>query len=299
MDYITVPEDYDYIGVYLTDTCFLHCSYCITGHHGAMYLNRKNGSLTPEQWIAGLNQLELPPDTPITLQGGEPFLYKGIWEILEKIRHKVDIMTALPPFLTTDHFRRLKTLNWNQRQAAYPRIRVSYHRGQNNYHELIDRIADMQKVVSIGLYYMEAPVTPQEEIDDLCAYAQKSGVDARKKDFLGEFNGKMYGHLRYSEAALGRPHGCVVLCKNTVVPIAPDGTIYRCHSDLYFRRQECALGNILNKEFSFPVEHLPCNVYGMCSACDVKIKTNRYQQYGYTSVDIKFVENSIERVSEK
>ena len=61
----------------------------------------------------------------------------------------------------------------------------------------------------------------------------------------------MYGTLRYPDAVAGRPKGINVLCKNTVAPIAPDGMIYRCHSDLYFNRTQFALGNILDETFEF------------------------------------------------
>jgi len=33
-------------------------------------------------------------------------------------------------------------------------------------------------------------------------------------------------------------------------------------------------------------EYRECYFYGDCNPCDVKIKTNRFQQYGHTSVDI-------------
>ena len=39
-----------------------------------------------------------------------------------------------------------------------------------------------------------------------------------------------------------------------------------------------------------PPEHLPCDNFGLCSECDVKIKNNHYQQFGYTSVDIRFAD---------
>lgn len=238
----------------------------------------------------GLNRLELPDNVPVTLQGGEPFVYKGIWQILENVRHKVDIMTALPSFLTKDHFQRLKTLAWNQRPAPYPTIRVSYHKGQNDYKELVERIAELQEILSIGLYYLEHPSNTQEEITEIKDYAQKFQVELRSKEFLGEYDGKMYGTLRYLDAVEGKPKGIKVLCKNTVAPIAPDGAIYRCHSDLYFKRTQLALGNILDETFEFPRDYLPCQYYGLCSECDVKIKTNHYQQHGYTSVDIVFEE---------
>jgi hypothetical protein len=99
----------------------------------------------------------------------------------------------------------------------------------------------------------------------------------------------MYGTIKFSDAVAGKIQGKKVMCKNTVMPVAPDGNIYLCHSDLYFDRRERALGSITDESFIFPENYIPCDYYGLCSECDVKIKTNHYQQYGYTSVDIKEV----------
>lgn len=287
---ILVPAEYDYIGIYLTDLCHLRCEYCITRHHGARYGQNRIQTLEPRQWIDGLNRLDLPADVPITLQGGEPFLYKGIWEILENVRHKVDILTALPPNLRRQDFLRLRTLEWNRRQAPYPRIRVSYHRGQNRYEDLIRRIADLQDLVSIGMYYLDTPATPLEEIAAIRSFAANYGVEVRSKEFLGRWGQQVYGTYLYPEAVSGIRQPDPVLCKNTVIPIAPDGMIYRCHSDLYFQRRRHALGNVLDERFEFPRDHQACDNFGLCSECDVKVKTNRYQQFGYTSVDIRMME---------
>ncbi|MBI5232727.1 MAG: radical SAM protein, partial [Deltaproteobacteria bacterium] len=32
-----------------------------------------------------------------------------------------------------------------------------------------------------------------------------------------------------------------------------------------------------------------CHVFGHCNPCDIKVKTNRFQQWGHTSVEIKEV----------
>jgi sulfatase maturation enzyme AslB (radical SAM superfamily) len=295
---IIIPNDYDYVGVYMIDKCHLACPYCITTHHGSHFFKSHSGKLEPRQWIDGFNRLKLPKDVSITLQGGEPFIYKGIWEILDNVNAKVDIMTALPPFLTKEHFLKLRTLQWNQRTAPYPTIRVSYHKGQNDYKELIERIARLQEILSIGLYYIEHPSYTKEEIEALKAYAKRFRVELRSKEFLGVYEGKQYGTYLYPDAVVGQRLGKNVLCKNTVVPIAPDGAIYLCHSDLYFFRKERALGNILDESFQFPERHLPCANYGLCSECDVKVKTNHYQQYGYTSVDIKILDEAQNQTSE-
>jgi len=285
---IIVPGYYDYVGIYVTNKCHLHCFYCVTEHFGTAYKKNRSTELTPDQWIEGLNRLVLPRDIPITLQGGEPFIYKGIWKILENITHKVDIMTALPPTLKRENFLKLKTLDWNKREAPYPTIRVSYHKGQNDFEDLIPRIAELQDILSIGLYYFGYPINTDDEIVALKACAQKYGVELREKEFLGEWNGKHYGRYQYKDASAGKRLGIEVLCKNSVAVIGHDGDIYHCHSDHYFNKKELVLGNILDKHFEFPAEHLPCSNYGLCSACDVKIKTNHLQIDGYTSVDIKF-----------
>jgi MoaA/NifB/PqqE/SkfB family radical SAM enzyme len=297
MNKITIPEYYDYVGVYLTDRCHLACPYCITRHHGTSFGVGSFEYLSPREWIDGLNRFVLPDGVPVTVQGGEPFLYAGIWELLEGLEHKVDIMTALPPHVTKKDFMRLKTLAWNTRPAPYPTIRVSYHQGQHEYQELIERIAELQEILSIGLYYLDHPGM-QDEIEELRLYAVKRKIELRSKEFLGEYNGQIYGSYLYKDAAQGTRVGTTVTCKNTVVPIAPDGTVYHCHSDLYFDRKDLALGNVRDANCQLPTEFLPCDNYGLCSECDVKVKTNHLQQYGYTSVAIKF-ENMQSEVGSK
>ncbi len=287
MQKVVIPNSYDYIGVYLTNKCHLSCDYCITAHHNARFRYEERKCLSAEQWVESLNRFVLPKDVAVTLQGGEPFLYPGIWEILEGLKRKIDILTALPPFLSKGHFVKLKTLDWNRREAPYPTIRVSYHKGQHDYRELVRRIAELQTVLSIGLYCLEHP-SYKEEFAEVKQFAKGFGVEVRKKEFLGYCDGKLYGTFRYKDACTGKKKGIRVMCRNTVVPVAPDGDIYRCHSDLYLERKSSELGNILDDDLVIEDKYYDCDNYGTCSECDVKIKTNRYQIYGYTSVDIKF-----------
>ena len=61
--------------------------------------------------------------------------------------------------------------------------------------------------------------------------------------------------------------------------------VYQCHHDLY--ENFPSVGNILDPEFQ--IEEAFRNVmFWFCNPCDVKIKTNRFQQFGHTSVEIKF-----------
>ena len=287
---VPVPAETDYIGVYLTNRCFLSCPYCITNHIDK-YINTKVAELTPEDWIRGLNRLELPPGVPLTFQGGEPFLYPGIWQLLENVHHKIDLLTALPPQVTPARFKALKTLEWNRREAPYPTIRVSFHHGQNDYRKLIDRIAELQGFLSIGLFHIEHPQYPQLT-EEIRTYAKAKGVEFRTKMFLGSWQGKLYGRYKYPDACAGRSLGKKVRCKNIVLPVAPDGTLYRCHADLYAGRKALSIGHLLDPDLTIENRHRDCDFYGACSPCDIKVKTNHLQQDGFCSVDIQFHEKA-------
>ena len=286
---VQVPVDTDYLGIYLTNRCFLSCAYCITNYN-EQFINTKGfEELTPSQWIAALNRLILPPGIPLTLQGGEPFIYKGIWEILENCRHQIDILTALPHQVTVERFKQLKSMSWHRKDAPYPTIRVSYHKDQNNFKDLVRRIKELKEELdlSIGLYHIDHPAYP-EHIAEITDYAREQGVDFRTKEFLGKWNGKDYLSYKYPDACDGKIARKHVLCKNTVFPIGPDGTVYRCHSDLYAKRKELAIGNLTDLGLKLENIYRDCAFYGTCIPCDVKVKTNHLQQYGYTSVDIIF-----------
>ncbi len=284
---VKIPVDTDYIGIYLTNRCFLSCSYCITNYN-EQFINTKGfEELEASDWIEALNRLELPEGIPLTFQGGEPFIYKGIWDILNNIRHKVDILTALPPQVTLERFKALKTLDWNKRSSPYPTIRVSFHKGQNDYKKLIARIKELKEILNIGLFHIDHPAYPGF-INEIKEYAAKEGVEFRTKQFLGKWNGKDFLQYKYPDACDGKVSRANVKCKNTVFPIGPDGTIYRCHSDLYSKRRELSLGNITDPDLVLEHRYRNCSFYGTCIPCDVKIKTNHLQQNGYTSVDIIF-----------
>ncbi len=287
---IVLPRDTDYIGVYLTNRCFLTCAYCITNYN-QQFINIKGfRELEPSEWIEALNRLELPPGIPLTFQGGEPFIYKGIWEILDNIRHKVDILTALPPAVTADKFKQLKSLDWNKRDAPYPTIRVSFHKDQNDYKQLIPRVKELQEFLKIGVFHIDHPAYP-DTIHEIREYAKKHGVEFRTKVFLGEYQGKVYARYRYPDACGHKPIRGNVKCRNTVFPIGPNGMIYKCHSDLYAQRADQALGNITDPNLKLENKYRDCAYYGTCIPCDVKIKTNHLQMDGYTSVDIIFEED--------
>lgn len=282
---VTLPARYNYIGVFLTLSCNLKCSYCIN-RHGE--LERSTGLLSAAEWLSGLNRLQTRTDLPITLQGGEPSLHPGFYEIMNGLRPDlpVDLLTNLQfdidVFMKNIHPDRVK------RDAPYASIRVSYHPESMDLGVLKDKtLRLLEKGYSVGIWAVDHPDYSQalRDAGDEC---QAAGIDFRLKEFLGEYQGKLSGTYSYDGALNRRPAG-TVQCRTTELLVGPDGSLYRCHSDLYAGRE--AYGSLLDPELVVEDIYRPCDFYGFCNPCDVKTKTNRFQDYGHTSVDIRFQEN--------
>jgi organic radical activating enzyme len=279
---ITIPNSYNYIAVFLTLSCNYSCSYCINYFEEGKF-NKKH--ISGEDWVRGLNRIISRDDLPVTLQGGEPSIHKDFIYIINNLKPelKIDILTNLQfdvdEFISKVNPERLK------RKAPYASIRVSYHPEAMDLQETIDKTLKMLDAgFYIGIWEVLHP--GQEEAilraKDKC---QKLRIDFRTKEFLGEYNGKLYGTYKYPGACEKR-FMKKVLCKTTELIIGSDGSIFRCHSDLYETRKP--IGYVLDPEFQLKDGFRGCDMFGHCNPCDIKIKTNRFQQFGHTSVEIKF-----------
>lgn len=282
MKEIIVPETYNYIAVFLTLACNLKCSYCINRFEEG---NFNNKHISGDEWVTGLNRIVSRADLPVTLQGGEPALHPGFFSIINNIKNElsIDILTNLK----FDVGRLLKEVNPARlyRDAPYANIRVSYHPGQMNLESLISKVMKLQKAgFSIGIFGVLHP-NQEEEILTAQKKCLDLGIDFRVKEFLGEYEGKLFGTYLYPES-VSKKIRKKCLCKTTELIIGPNGDIYRCHHDLY--ENFPSVGNILDPEFQIEEAFRKCDVFGFCNPCDVKIKTNRFQQFGHTSVEIKF-----------
>ena len=282
MNPIIVPEKYNYIGVFLTMACNLNCSYCIN-RFGAV--GHEGGHLTGEEWVESLNRLVSREDLPVTLQGGEPSQHPDFFYILNNIKQdlRIDVLTNLEfdvvAFMREVRPERLK------RNAPYASIRVSYHPEVMHLEPLVEKVLMLQRAgYSIGIWGI---LHPEHEamIRKAGEYCGSRDVDFRQKEFLGTHNGRMYGTFKYPGACNGRETK-QVKCRTTELLVGPSGNVYRCHSDLFEGRK--AVGSLRDPHFAIDDSFRPCNVFGHCNPCDVKIKTNRFQIFGHTSVEICF-----------
>ena len=280
---IIIPESYNYIAVFLTFACNLRCSFCINDFDKRAR-DIKRRLLSGKEWVEGLNRIVSLPDLPVTLQGGEPTLHKDFAYIVNNIKPElnIDVLTNLRDekiFIGNIGPSRLK------RDAPYASIRVSYHPEQMNLDVLLIKVLRMQNAgFSIGIWGVMHP-SQKKKIKAAQKICKDKGIDFRTKEFLGEHNGKLYGQYRYPEA-ISKKDGNSVFCKTSELIIGPTGHIYRCTADVYENREN--VGHILDPNFQIEDKFRNCDFFGHCNPCDIKIKTNRFQQFGHSSVEIKF-----------
>jgi len=281
---IKIPPHYNYIAAFLTLSCNLTCSYCIN-RFGVVGSGKKH--LSGSDWVKAINRIESRPDLPLTLQGGEPSLHKDFYDIVNNIRAdlNIDLLTNLQ--FDADEFMSKVSPDRIKRDAPYASIRVSYHPQVMELKPLAEKVLTLQKEgYSIGIWGVMHP-SQDKMILEAQEYCKGLGIDFRLKEFLGEYEGKMYGTYRYP-GACDKEFEKTVSCKTTELIMGPDGSVYRCHSDLYEGRP--SVGNVTDAAFELEDIFRPCHVYGHCNPCDIKVKTNRFQEYGHTSVEIEGVE---------
>ena len=289
---INVPCNYNYIALFLTLSCNLACTYCINlNEKGSSRSSVNKKQIKPYEWVEFINRLclvdeegNIRRDIPLTLQGGEPTMYKGFYEVVNGIssRFKLDLLTNF--MFDVDEFIQKVPVEKFTREAKYAAIRVSYHPGQN---EIGDLIIKHHKMRDAGFYVgIYSVATPQnmEHIKEVQEKCKQEGIDFRVKEYLGFDGKKWHGTYKYQDA-ISQTIEKYCECKTTELIVGPNGGVYRCHSDLYENR--IPIGNILDRDFRIQDIYRPCYVYGHCNPCDIKVKTNRFQEFGHTSVDIK------------
>jgi sulfatase maturation enzyme AslB (radical SAM superfamily) len=278
---VIIPENYNYIGVFLTLSCNLTCSYCINHLSGEAVKKR---FLKGQEWVKQLNRLELSNDVPLSIQGGEPTIHPHFYEIINQIdsRFPIDLLTNIQ--FDPNEFMKNISPDRIKRSAKYSSIRVTFHPETMDWKTTLNKVKILHdNEYSIGIFGIAHP----KDINVL-AIAQKEaqdlGIDFRMKEFLGIYENKVYGDYKYPNAVFStQTKNC--LCKTSELLIAPDGQIYRCHHDLYNKVN--GIGDLADSNFKISDSYSACDKFGNCNPCDVKIKNNRFQEWGHTSVDIK------------
>ena len=284
---VTPKRHHNYVAFFLTLSCNLSCPYCINLHNGgSVYKRAGRKHMDVEEWIKAANRLVLRDDLPLSLQGGEATLYRGFYRFVNEVREdiKMDLLTNM--MFDADEFIK-KVPVWRfTREAPYAAIRVSYHPGQNDIEDLMTKTFKLQDAgFRVGIYGIEHP-SIRDHILRTKERCTRLGIDFRTKEFLGQWEGSLYGTFRYEGSVCGDVmRRCE--CRTSEIIVDPAGFVYKCHADLYKGRNPFA--HILDDDFNEDMieEFRPCDFYGDCNPCDVKVKTNRFQVFGHTSVEIR------------
>ena len=277
---VVIPESYNYFAVFLTFLCNLNCSYCIN-HFEHRIIKRK--VVSGKDWVRALNRVISRPDLPVTLQGGEPSMHPDFIYIINNLKSglNIDILTNLgfdiKEFIKKVDPQRIK------RESPYASIRVSFHPEQMDIDELSKKVIMLlDRGYSVGIWGVMHPLY-EKRILEAQEQCKALGIDFRLKEFIGEYKHKLYGTYKY-EGACFKKNKKKVLCKTTELLIDSQANVFRCHADLY--AGENSLGSILDPDFRIEDKSRDCDNFGYCNPCDIKVKTNRFQRFGHTSVEI-------------
>lgn len=286
---------HNYVAFFLTLSCNLHCSYCINLHNSGNYSRKiKEKRFKTEDWITAADRLILRDDLPLTLQGGEPTLFKGFYEFVNEVKKeiKMDLLTNME-FDVDGFIKNVPVWRFN-REAPYAPIRVSFHPYQNSIEDIIDKTLKMQEAgFRVGIYGVLHPAGEvRRYIIDAQIKCLKKGLDFRAKEYLGRYDDRLFGTFLYEGSVCGEiVRSCE--CRTTEIIAGPGGYVYRCHADLYKGRNP--IGHILDEYLTEDTieEFRGCSFYGDCNPCDVKVKTNRFQIFGHTSVAIRNIQDTV------
>jgi len=253
----------NYIGVFLTFRCQLGCSYCINKQGGL----KPRRELSSHDWCAILKDIQTREDLPITLQGGEPTLYKDFYHLVRALHYagkKIDLLTN--GYFDVHEFMDKTDPDMFRRQAPYASIRFSYHQNTEPLKLLSHVHALQRRGYSVGIWGLDHPDMEKANAQ-VARECRALGIDYREKEFLDA----THGTYKYPAGVSGKRVGRVK-CYPSEMLYAPDGKLYPCHHFLY----------------SGVEHHGPeCRDYGRCNFCDLKMKTDRFQKGGHCSVRIE------------
>jgi len=290
MKSIKVPKGHNYIAAFLTMRCNLDCSYCINAF--SKPFSRQYGEMSTNEWIKAINRLDLPKGLPVTLQGGEPTVRKDLIGILKGIRKDIDLdiltngqfdIDKFIDEIPANRFRQFKDSVGSLSKISS--VRISYHPEQMDLEDTVYRILKLKDNGFAASMSVVNHPTISSEVLNAKERCEEEGINFWLKEFLGFYNNELYGTYKYPDAIKPRAESKSVECKTSELLIAPGGHIYRCHKELY--RQENPIGHLLDDNFKIKNIFGPCENYGTCNPCDIKLKTNRFLHLGHCSVEIR------------
>lgn len=287
---IELPSQVQYVACFLGFQCNFRCSYCVNsisldgeGDAGDKRQGLIGKTLTAAQWIQAIDRIVPPDGIPFTLQGGEPTVHKGFYEIVNGACEDAhfDLLTnmSFDPREFIDKVPRWRFKGKMHLNANYPSIRGTYHPTQAKWDEVFQCAKMLTEAgYSVGLYGIRHPEY-EEEILARQGEARRAGLYFSTKEYLDD----EHGTHKYPEGLDGVRKDAI--CRTNELLVGPAGGVYRCHAFLY--RGLHSEGNILDPDYRMDWGYRHCREFGRCWPCDTKMKLDKHGKPGYASVDIK------------
>lgn len=234
--------------------CDCRCSYCSTAfrHRSDAKTLHERRRLSPEQWIMICNKL----GTRLYILGGEPFLYRGLIDVIEQINFHLRIASNLGP-VTDEIIERLC-----KRGNIY--MIASYHHEQPGAIavEALARKVNMLQASGLQCRVNMVSQGPQY-------LAQLRRVQSRfKAEF--EISARIVGDYRVYNVWPGcqsaRPNRTVLCQIGRLQLVGPDGFRYPCQSKLV--RGVDQMEDLLTDDPTPAKYSLRCREFGLCLPCD-------------------------------
>lgn len=282
-DIIKVPTHYllgnNYWATFLTFKCTGKCDYCIQHICKSEFVTARSeyekDLLSGEEWVEYLNRLQRWKNMRLGVIGGEPTLHPDFFYIINNLKgYYVTVTTNL----TSDNITKFGEEighrdNLRINTSFHPKL-ISVDEFANKIHYLREQGFHVDQIAMVD--------TPSTNFGGYHQKFLKRGIHITPQTFLGESEGEWYPN---PESTAAKDHGetgindrakyeagfqCKqkeqVLCYSTRFLMAPDGGIYRCHYQLYSRRD--TQGDVRERTFPIDQDYRLCNDFGHCNPCD-------------------------------
>jgi MoaA/NifB/PqqE/SkfB family radical SAM enzyme len=276
--------------LWVTFRCNYRCSYCpVVTRYAYSDIYGNEDERTPEDWIAALDRL---PKANVYISGGEPFLFKGLPELVNGLnRHNILGIVTNATVNTSVYERITKTIHMN----------LSFHREFVSEDDFLKKVDELRKV---GRFHLNVNLVATRENIPMIPKVEKLLTDHRVSLHIDPFVDPDLA-FEYTPDEMALLHRYLPpdrttqmdrldadryerkLCSagQNYINIMPDGTVFRCaggfdyyHSPLRRRVLEGGpdgpydasyfkTGNIFDPEYHLDdkpvICHLPCT-----AACD-------------------------------
>jgi hypothetical protein len=181
------------------------------------------------------------------------------------------ILTGCPPNLSFDvdtFIQNVSVERFNNTRTFAP-IRVSFH-GESmagKEYEILNKINKLElNGFRVGLYCVECDSNKKA----IKFFNQVAGLDFQIKPLLDN-------KIKYNDIPLQR------ICRTNELLLGPDGRVFRCCRDMYKGTGEVGWFDT----YDFPYIFRSCDYGNECHPCDLKVKRDRFGNYGYQSVELR------------